>query len=217
MIPVIPTHSPIDAGLAETWTRESRAATLRNYAIGLGAGGALLLIGGAAMLWAYRQGNSPEQLKEALKNLPPLSVTVKIDPESKVSLAEGGKVEIADGGSVSLAPGGMVTVRGTVKQEGAPNVPSAKPDEDPAIRTEVTVFKTYKWRNGEIVTGWNFPSGSAKRPSGTYCYFREPVGNGSSTTTDFAHNGQIDPEDRTRFASTIDEMFSHCEWFGGGL
>ena len=55
--------------------RNLKAGSFRKVATGVGVCGALLLAGGASLLlWTSKQGNDPEVLKEALRNMPPLTV-----------------------------------------------------------------------------------------------------------------------------------------------
>ena len=62
--------------------RNLRAGTFRKVAIGIGAAGGALLVGASLLVWTWKHGNDPEILKEALRHMPPLNVTVKLDPDS---------------------------------------------------------------------------------------------------------------------------------------
>ena len=124
--------------------RNLRAGTFRKVATG-GAAGALLLMGASLLVWAWRHGNDPEAFKEALRHMPPLNVTVTLDPASKVTLAEGATVTL-DRPSV------------------LPAAAASGNNNDPAIQTSVTVFKNVPYGHGEVVSGWRFANGAAKKP-----------------------------------------------------
>ena len=79
-----------DVVATDEMIRNLRAGTFRKIATGVGICGALLLVGASLLVWTWKHGNDPEALKEALRHMPPLSVTVKLDPDSKVTLADGG-------------------------------------------------------------------------------------------------------------------------------
>ena len=77
--------------------RNLRAGTFKKIAIGVGAAGALLLAGASLLVWTYKHGNDPEVLKEALRHMPPLTVTVKLDPDSRtVKLEQPAMVTLAN-------------------------------------------------------------------------------------------------------------------------
>ena len=76
--------------------RNLKAGTFKKIAIGAASAAALLLVGASLLVWTCKHGNDPEALKEALRHMPPLTVNVKLDPDSKVSLADGGVVRLAD-------------------------------------------------------------------------------------------------------------------------
>ena len=134
----------LKAGTSARWRP---ASALRRPA----AGGASLLV------WTCKQGNDPEALKEALRNMPPLNVMVKLDPDSKVTLADGGTVTLAN----------------------PPVFPQAamsggnSGSHDPAISTNVKVFKTIAHGTEEVITGWKFANGASTKPMHQYCYLKK--------------------------------------------
>ena len=95
--------------------------------------------------------------------MPPLTVTVKLDPDSMVKLEQPAMV------TLDRPP---VLPRGPVAD-------AAKNDNNPAIQTSVTVFKTVKYGTGEIYTGWKFANGAAKEPYRQYCYFQQILPDGN--------------------------------------
>jgi hypothetical protein len=178
--------------------RNLRAGTFKKMATGTGIAGALLLAGASLLVWTWKHGNDPEALKEALRHMPPLNVTVTLDPDSRVvTLAEGGTVRLEQ---PSVMPRAAATV--------------ANANNDPAIQTSVTVFKTVKYETGEIITGWQFANGAAKTPNYQYCYFKQATVGGRNIQ-DIAADGKL----TTTPAGVTDqkERFTHCQWFSGEL
>lgn len=217
---VITSTSPIDANVADSLVREANSAAFRNKAIGIGAGigigGLALSIGIAAMVWANNQRVDLEMLKAALASLPTLKVEGTVKAEGDVKLADGGAVKLEEGGTVKLADGSTVTVKGTVPAQAPAVLPKQKSDDDPAIRTTVTIFKTVTHGDGEITSGWTFASGNAKSPSGQYCYYIRPTGDGNSTRQNVAKDSAtmvtttgVSPEEQA-------VRFQKCQWWSGG-
>jgi len=180
----------------EEMIKNLRAGTFRKYLTGIGACGALLLAGIALVIWTSKQGNDPEVLKEALRHMPPLAVTVKLDPDSKVTLADGGKVTLAN-------PPVMPAMAG--RSGGS---------HDPAIQTNVTVFKTIAHGTDEIVSGWKFANGAATTPINQYCYLKKSTPAGR-IIQDIADDGVLGPTP----PGVLDQQarFAKCQWFNGDL
>ena len=90
-------------------------------------------------------------LKAALASMPTLKVEGTVKADGEVKIAEGATVKLQDGSTVKLADGSVVTVKGTIPAQTQPPIvlPTLKPDENPAIKTTVTVFKSaaaWRWR-----------------------------------------------------------------------
>jgi hypothetical protein len=194
---VIRSTSSIDANLAASLIHEAKSAAFKSRAIGIGAAigipGLALSLGAAAMLWAHNQTVDPEMLKSALASMPPLKVegTVKAD--------------------------GAVTVTGTIPAQAQSPIglPQLKPDTDPAIKTNVTVFKTLSHHEGQVVSGWVFPSGNAKSPSKQYCYYAWDTDDGNSNRQELGKDGVI------LFAAGVApaeqaDRFQKCHWWQAG-
>ena len=181
--------------------RNLRAGTFKKIAIGTGIAGALLLAGASLLVWTWKHGNDPEALKEALRHMPPLNVTVTLDPASRVvTLAEGGTVRLANPPVMpQLSSGGGSGSGGS---------------HDPAIQTTVTVFKNVKYGNDEVVTGWKFANGAATSPEHQYCYLKVTTSSGRNIQ-DIGDNGTMGPAP----AGVTDqrERFAKCQWFNGDL
>lgn len=176
--------------------RNLRAGTFRKIATGIGVAGGALLVGASLLVWTWKHGNDPEAFKEALRHMPPLNVTVTLDPTSKVTLAEGG----------------------TVRLEQNPLMPpsaSAQNGNEPAIQTSVTVFKSVKHGSGLVYTGWDFPNGAAKKPKYQYCHLQKATVDGVSGMESVGRNGVMLPAP----AGVTDqgERFAKCQWFNGDL
>ena len=169
------------------------------------------------MLWAHNQSVDPEMLKAALASMPTLKVEGTVKADGEVKMAEGATVKLQDGSTVKLADGSVVTVKGTIPAQTQPPIvlPTMKPDENPAIKTTVTVFKSLPHGDGEVISGWTFASGNAKSPSGQYCYYIQKTGDGNSTRQDIAKDEVIS------FAAGVAPAeqaarFQKCQWWQGG-
>jgi hypothetical protein len=184
-----------DVAATDEMIRNLRAGTFRKVATGIGAAGGLLMLGAAILIGAWKQGNDPEAFKEALRHMPPLNVTVTLDPNSTVKLAEGATVRLEQ---PSVMP------RAASAQAGG---------NDPAIQTTVTVFKEVKHGNHSVQTGWDFPNGAAKKPERQFCHFRKVTVDGIWGVEDIGRNGVMLPAP----AGVTDqkERFAKCQWFDG--
>ena len=185
--------------------RNLKAGTFRKVGIGVGAAGLGLLTGASLLVWTYRHGNDPEILKEALRNMPPLNVTMTLDPDSRtVKLEQPAMVRLTDGGTIRLDQSSMIPRAAT----------SAGGSHDPAIQTSVTVFKTVKYGAGYIETGWKFANGAAKTPDSQYCHYRQFLGDSNSAVQGVGTDGKIVPAPRG--VKDQAERFANCQWFNGG-
>ena len=119
--------------------------------------------------------------------MPPLNVTVTLDPDSRVvKLAEGGTVRLTDSSTVRLADGEVRLEQPSVMPRAAVNNGS----HDPAIQTSVTVFKTVKYGAGYVETGWKFANGAAKTPDSQYCHYRQFLGDSNTARCERRHRRQ---------------------------
>jgi hypothetical protein len=218
---VIRSTSPIDANLAASLIGEAKSAAFKSRAIGIGAvigiPGLALSLGAAAILWAQNQRIDPEMLKAALASMPALKVEGTVRADGEVKMAEGATVKLQDGSTVKLADGSVVTVKGTIPAQTQPPIvlPASKPDEDAAIKTAVTVFKKLHHGDGQVVSGWVFPSGNAKSPSSQYCYYGRDADDGNSSRQSLGKDGIIS------FAAGVapaeqEARFQKCQWWQAG-
>ena len=186
--------------------RNMRAGTFRKAATGVG----VVLAGAALTIWACKQGVDPEVLKETLRSMPPLTITVKIDPDSKVLLVN--NKPVTEKPETPLIPD-VITNPNNNKIESlstGPHEPAAKPE--PVIQTSVTVFKTVKYKTGSIMSGWTFPNGAATRPDHQYCYFTQNMTDGSEKRQDIARNGKM-IESAPSGVFDQSERMTYCQWF----
>lgn len=197
--------------------RNLKAGTFKKTAIGAGVCGALLLTGASPLVWTYRHGNDPEMLKEALRHMPPLTVNVKLDPDSKVSLADGGVVRLADGSKVVLAEGGTVRLNSDSRASIMPraDINNGGGSHDPAIQETVVVFRRVTHGQGSIETGWEFADGAAKTPNKQWCHYKQTLGDGNSVIQIIGWDGKQSPAPAT--VKDQSTRFTKCQWFSGGL
>jgi hypothetical protein len=218
---VIRSTSSIDANLAASLIREAKSAAFKSRAIGIGAAigipGLGLSLGAAAILWAHNQSVDPEMLKVALASMPTLKVEGTVKADGEVKMAEGGTVKLQDGSTVKLADGSLVTVKGTIPAQTQPPIvlPTMKPDENPAIKMSVTVFKSLPHGDGEVTSGWIFASGNAKSPSGQYCYYIQKTDDGTSTRQDIA-KGEVITFSAGVAPAEQAARFQKCQWWQAG-
>jgi hypothetical protein len=213
---IIRSTSPIDVNLAASLIGEAKSAAFKSRAIGIGAAGLALSLGAAAILWAHNQSVDPEILKAALASMPALKVEGTVKANGEVKIAEGATVKLQEGSTVKLADGSVVTVTGTIPAQTQPHVlPTLRPEENQAIKTTVTVFKTLPHGDGEVVSGWKFASGDAKSPTEQYCYYSQKVGQGASTRQEIAGNRVISVDAPVAPAEQA-ARFQKCQWWQGG-
>jgi hypothetical protein len=219
---IIRSTSPIDANLAASLIREAKSAAFKSRAIGIGAAigipGLALSLGAAAILWAHNHSVDPEMLKAALANMPALKVEGTVKADGEVKMAEGATVKLQDGSTVKLADGSVVTVKGTIPGQTQPPIvlPTLKPEENQAIKTTVTVFKTLPHGDGEVTSGWRFASGDAKSPMEQYCYYRQKAGVETATQQNIAKGGVISFAPKVAPAEQA-ARFQKCQWWQGSL
>jgi hypothetical protein len=183
-----------DIAATDEMIRNLKAGSFRKVATGVGIAGALLLAGASLLVWTYRQGNDPEVLKEALRNMPPLNVTVTLAPDSIVKLEQPAMV--------------------TLDKPVLPAVTTGN-NNDPAIQTTVTVFKAVKYGAGEIITGWKFKNGAATQPYFQYCYYTQELVSGASAKQDIANDGVVKAPPPG--VSDQKERLTNCQWFNGNV
>lgn len=196
------------------------AETARNYtkAAFLGAG-ALGIVGlaGAAMIWASNQKVDPAiqaaAFREALADAPAL----KMDPDATVSVTQRKPLEVT--ASTPLKVQGTVGVSGKVGIDGPVTLPSMQgQNNDPAIKREVTVFNERTVNNHPVMTAWNYPSGSAQRPTYQFCYIPFKNADGSTTNVFLQNTNEGNVAVSSPLVTQYDAVQSRsqgCTWFQG--
>ena len=128
--------------------------------------------------------------------------TVKLDPAAQVAMDPSANTVQMSAGAEPPRP-----TREQLKPDAAP--PSKNP-----VKTNYTIFKTVRWRDGQVVTGYNFaPDG--KVPDHQYCYFADGIGEQSYRTVHIAAEGRyLAPPDPP---PTLDPKLAavECVWFDG--
>jgi len=131
---------------------------------------------------------------------------VKLDPEATVKL---------DPGARGPAPRpGAETARPTAEQLQR----DAKPPSGVSAVTNYTVFKSVRFGQGSVVTGWSFNSSEQTKPSTQYCYYVQGVGEVDSNAqvkVDVAVNGVMLPNLKPRNFDPA-AAAAACTWFEGG-
>ena len=143
--------------------RNLRAGTFQKIAtVSAQCGGCCCWSAPRLLVWTWKHGNDPEALKEALRHMPPLTVNVKLDPDSRT-------VKLEQPAMVQLEPTSILS--GNTRHWWQRRWWHSN---DPAIQTSVTVFKDVQaWRRDQLMTGWKFANGAAKTPESQWCYYTE--------------------------------------------
>jgi hypothetical protein len=141
---------------------------------------------------------------ETLKLEPGATVRVdgplKLEPEATVKLDPKATVKVTGGGE---------TARPTDRQL----QPDAKPPSGGPAVTNFTIFKSVKFGQGSVVTGWKFSTNEQAAPSEQYCYFTESTGTGNEQrTVNLANNGVTLPAPRSQSFDAGQAAMS-CIWF----
>ena len=127
--------------------------------------------------------------------------TVKLDPAAQVAMdPNANKVEVGD------KPFQRPT-RDQLKPD------AASPSKNP-VKTNYTVFKSVRWREGQIVTGYNFAP-EAKVPDHQYCYFAAGVGDQSYRTVHIAAEGRYLAPPSPPADLDAKRAAAECVWFDG--
>ena len=186
------------------------------WAIRLGAIGLMALLIGAGVGLAYLgvaksrdASGAAERLADTLTKaieraklhaaLDPDAI-VKLDPAAQVAMDPNAKVRIAD----NPLP------RPTKEQL----KPDATSPSRTAVRTNYTVFKTVRWGNGQVVTGYTFAPDD-KAPSHQYCYFADGIDQQSFKTVHIAAEGRFTAPPNPPPGLDAAKAAAECIWFDG--
>jgi hypothetical protein len=92
----------------------------------------------------------------------------------------------------------------------------ALPQSRATVATAFTVFKNVPFGSGQVVTGWNFPSGDQPAPNHQYCYYSEQIDGTSKVTIDLGENGHTLPQAKARTSVDPARAYANCVWFKSG-
>ena len=133
------------------------------------------------------------------------TLTVKLDNDT-LKLADNTVKMDPDNNEVRLANPPLFS---------SPAITGSGNNNDPAIKTSVTVFKEVSYGDGNIWTGWEFPNGAAKIPNRQFCYYKQSLGDGNAASQTIGWDGAIAPAPSG--VKDQRERFAKCQWFNGHL
>jgi hypothetical protein len=159
------------------------------------------------------------KLEGATVNLAP-GTSIPLDASNtQVRLASNQRVGVE--GEVGLRSGATVGVTGNVGINGG--VPGTTPvnfggdtqeRNGARVMSSITAFKTVKFGQGEIVTGWNYKTSNDTAPHQQYCYYNQGV-EGANVRIDIATNGRPINVVRPPRGFDLDGAISNCIWYNG--
>lgn len=89
---------------------------------------------------------------------------------------------------------------------------SSDPREE-VIQREVIVFSSVKHGAGSIVTGWKYPNGSGRIPSGQFCYYVSRNVDESSMRVDLAVDGTPLSQMVLTLVPEGEQALKKCNWW----
>lgn len=87
-----------------------------------------------------------------------------------------------------------------------------QPNED-GIEEKYTIFRTVKFNDSSIVTGWRFKPGKFDIPYSQYCYFTEPTAGGKHRRTDIAIISENTSRSNVADKAYHSKYGKYCNWF----
>lgn len=170
------------------FVKERYDRDLKTLAFNYGGLGALIAFVSAGLLLIILAHNSDptenhyreiaENFAQALSGAP-----LNANVSGEVSLAKGAKVSLANDQHVSLETSSDSSIVETPQKPRLTNTndmfhPSEKQlglnqqsEKSQAPKTTYTIFKTAPYRNGVVMTGWEYEPENTQIPSAQYCYF----------------------------------------------
>ena len=217
MADIINTSHERDLVATDAIIRNARSGTFRNIAIGVGAGGALLLAGAAAVVLRIEAGQRSGSAQGGAEKHTAAGHHGEDRPGEQGPPRRRRQGRTGRRRQVALEPGAKVTVRGTAKQDTPPVLPKPpKDDADPAIQTTVTVFKTVKYGARRDCHRLELRQRRGQEPFEQYCYFN--VGSWHIREARAQNVGYIGKmADIAGGVRRPPQRFSLCQWFNGGL
>lgn len=183
----------------------------------LGCGG-LLLLGGIGMGMAAFGYSYVADQRATMAKL----TTALADALNKVTLKADGTVKVSPETTVKLAPNSIVkldtngaSVRLDADSTSRPTPrqldPNAQPQSKASVVTDYSVFKTVRFEQGWVMTGWDYNSSDDSAPYSQVCYYTVNTSENTGNRYNIAKNGVLNsyvlglPVD-------IGQAFNNCVW-----
>jgi hypothetical protein len=149
--------------------------------------------------------------------------TMSLPPNSEIKLANGQTVKLEQRSPLKLDPNSSVRIVGNLKvdvpqpskEQLQVDLPS-KSGERPL--TDYTIFRSVKYSDGSVDTGWNFEPSDPSRPRFQHCYYQSQIINGKHVKIVLGVNGaplKSSSTAKPSFNFNFDEAISNCVWFSG--
>lgn len=204
----------IAAGKASLWSMLGVATCI------LGVGG-----GVAAALYGYSFLNDSRPAATAIAAALGQALeksTLKATATGKVTLAEGAEVDLARGAVVGIDRNTRLKLdpNAAIRADTVLNQPrlderqlrtDAAPESGQAVVTNYTVFKSVKFGNDRVDTGWVYASSEASAPKSQHCYWGRAVKQGSEITVDLGVNRQLFGKPSSLVDVT--KAGEYCQWY----
>ena len=128
-----------------------------------------------------------------------------------------GTVKLADGSSVKLDPNATVRLDTHIDINGPRPTdqqlaPNAMPPSAVKPVTNYTIFKSVKFDQGEVVTGWNYTTSADTKPNLQYCYYTHLTGENVSARFTIGTDGLPVSRGADWDFDNV-AAFSNCTWF----
>lgn len=142
------------------------------------------------------------------------NTTVRMAPDARVGVE--GAVRVAEGSTVKVegnVGGADAAVASSIERLRS-EVAGRSGDAARGVSTNFTIFKTVKYGEGQVVTGWNYKDSSETTPSQEYCYYDQGVEQ-MSVRMNLALNGRIVPLSKAPRGFSQAEAAANCIWSDG--
>lgn len=129
------------------------------------------------------------------------NASVKLDPAAQVAMDPAANRVQVDPAPLPR-PGRDQLAGGAATRSGA------------AVQTNYTVFKVVRWKDGRVVTGYNFTP-DAKVPDHQYCYFADGIDQLTFQTVHIAADGRYTAPPNPPAGLDPAKAAAECVWFDG--
>ena len=206
----------------ERYERDLKALAF-NYG-GLGALIAFVSAGALLVILAYHADPAENHYRDIAENFAQSlsSASLNANVSGEVSLAKGSTVSLANNQHVSLeAPSDSSVVDAPQTPRSTETNEMFQPSEkqlglnqqsekSQAPKTTYTIFETAPYRNGVVMTGWEYEPENTQTPSAQYCYF-SGTEHGKGVFISIARNrAPLVVKDQNLIDPA--EAFSLCHW-----